>query len=78
MDPLRTGVAQVDEDPVMQLLLSGEAGTLHEAEEKYLNASLPELLRLVAGALSDEALNDHPLMALLRAHGSRGWEDSVL
>jgi hypothetical protein len=67
-----------EQDPVLRLLLDGSAQTAHEAEEMYLNACLPEVLRLLQGPLSDEELGQHPLMAMLRAHGSRGWEDSLL
>ena len=35
------------DDPVIQLLLRGEARTLHEAEEKYLDAALPRILDLL-------------------------------
>jgi hypothetical protein len=33
-----------EEDPVIGLLLSGAARTLHEAEELYLDNCLPELI----------------------------------
>lgn len=65
------------EDPVAQLLLSGRAYTVREAEELYLDSCLPEVVRLLEGALSDEELGRHPLMAMLRSHGSRGWEDEI-
>jgi hypothetical protein len=42
----------------------------------YLNASIPEILHLLA-PLSDEELVNHPLLLLLRSHGSRGREDSL-
>lgn len=74
----KSGVPEVDDDPVLRLLRSGEAKPLHEAEEMYLDASMPEVLRLLASSLSDEELCNHPLMVLLRAHGSRGWGDSLL
>jgi hypothetical protein len=44
----------------------------------YLDASMPEVLRLIGSSVSDEELCRHPLMILLRSHGSRGWEDSLL
>lgn len=66
------------EDPVLARLLRGEAETLHEAEDLYLNASLPELYALAASDLSNDELAVHPLVQLLLSHGSRGWEDSVL
>ncbi len=68
----------VTDDPVIRLLLSGEARILHEAEEKCLDSAMPEILELLAGPLSREELVRHPLLQLLRAHGSRGWEDSIL
>jgi hypothetical protein len=76
--PLQDDCLGLEQDPVLGLLLSGAAQTAYEAEEMYLDACLPEVLRLLQGPLSDEELGQHPLMALLRAHGSRGWEDSLL
>ena len=72
------GVPGVTDDPVIRLLLSGEAKTLREAEEKYLDSAIPEILDLLRGSLSDEELARHPLLQMIRAHGSRGWEDSIL
>jgi hypothetical protein len=69
---------ELDSDPVLRLLLTGQARTVSEAEEMYLNASLPEVLRLLQSPLSDEELGRHPLLVLFRRHGSRGWEDSLL
>jgi hypothetical protein len=65
------------EDPVSRLLLSGKAQTLREAEELFLDTCLPEVLRLLQSPLSDEELGRHPLMVMLRSHGSRGWEEAV-
>jgi hypothetical protein len=64
-------------DPVDRLLLTGQASSLREAEEMYLDASMPELLKLCGSSMSNEELEQHPLFRLLLAHGSRGWEDSV-
>ena len=64
-------------DPVAQLLLTGKAQTLHDAEELYLDSCLPEVLRLLESGLSDEELGQHPLMCMLRAHGSRPWEEAA-
>jgi hypothetical protein len=69
---------ELDRDPVLHLLLTGQARTEAEAEEMYLNASLPEVIRLLQGPLSDEELGRHPLLVMFRRHGSRGWEDSLL
>ena len=68
----------VTDDPVLAPLFYGAARTLHEAEEMYLNAALPEVFRLAGSALSNEELAAHPLYRLLLSHGSRGWEDSLL
>lgn len=73
-----SGVPEIDNDPVMRLLLSGQARTLDEAEEMYLDASMGEILRLIGSDLTNEELCNHPLLVLLGAHGSRGWEDSIL
>ncbi len=71
-------VSAVMDDPVIQLLLRGEARMLDEAEEKCLDAAIPEILDLLRSPLSNEELARHPLLNLVRAHGSRGWEDSLL
>jgi hypothetical protein len=77
MTPERDDITHLSNDPVAQLLLRGEAETLREAEERYLDSCLPEVVRLLESGLSDEELGRHPLMRMLRAHGSRGWEESV-
>jgi hypothetical protein len=43
----------------------------------YLDASLPEVIRLLESPLSDEELGRHPLLVMYSRHGSRGWEDSL-
>jgi hypothetical protein len=68
----------VTDDPVIQLLLNGQAHTLHEAEDKYLDGAMPEILDLLRSRLTNEELARHPLLSLVLAHGSRGWEDSIL
>ncbi len=72
----------VKDDPVTMLLLTGEASTVHEAETKYLNENVEAISRmvveLVESDLTDEEFGRHPLILLLRGHGSRRWEDSVL
>lgn len=70
-------LTHVSNDPVAQLLLRGRAETLHEAEELYLDSCLPEVLRLLRSGLSDDELGRHPLMRMLRSHGSRGWEEAL-
>jgi hypothetical protein len=75
--PEREDITCLSSDPVAQLLLSGKAETVREAEELYLDSCLPEVVRLLQSGLSDEELGRHPLMRMLRAHGSRGWEEAV-
>jgi hypothetical protein len=70
-------VTRLTDDPVSQLLLAGKAETLREAEELYLDSCLPEVVRLLESGLSDEELGRHPLMRMLRSHGSRGWEEAT-
>jgi hypothetical protein len=73
-----SNLPELDSDPVLHLLLTGQAQTAAEAEEMYLNASMPAILELLASDLSDEEVCSHPLLVLLRTHGSRGREDSLL
>jgi enoyl-CoA hydratase/carnithine racemase len=74
--------ALVTDDPVMELLLTGQATTAQEAEELFLKNNVDsitrQVLELVESDLSEEALSLHPLALLLRGHGSRAWEDSLL
>jgi hypothetical protein len=78
MEPSPDHIPGVTDDPVIRLLLSGEARTLHEAEEKYLDSAIPEILDLLRSPLSKEELARRPLLQLVRAHGSRAREDSIL
>jgi hypothetical protein len=64
-------------DPILVLLLRGEAETVAQAEEMYLDAHVRDVIRLAESALPDEEFRQHPLVALLLSHGSRGWEDSL-
>ena len=68
----------VTDDPVLRLILAGKAKTLDEAEEIYLDESLPEVLELLRQPIPDDELARHPLLTLLRVRGSRGREDSIL
>jgi hypothetical protein len=77
MTPEREDITHLSSDPVAQLLLAGKAATVREAEELCLDSCLPEVVRLLQSGLSDEELGRHPLMRMLRAHGSRGWEETV-
>lgn len=74
----KTGIPEVDDDPVLRLLWSKAATSLFEAEEIYLDSSLPQIVELFGSSLSDEELGRHPLLLLLLSHGSRGREDSLL
>lgn len=66
----------VTDDPVLRLILTGRARDLDEAEELYLDESLPAIVSLIGSGVSGEELLAHPLMALLRSRGTRGREDS--
>jgi hypothetical protein len=77
MTPELEDITSLSSDPVAQLLLGGRAETLHEAEELYLDSCLPEVVKLLQSELSDEELGRHPLMQMLRSHGSRGWEEAL-
>jgi hypothetical protein len=68
----------VTDDPVIQLILSGRAQTFEEAEELFLTESLPAIVELIGSPLSNEELEKHPLMVLLRSRGMSGREDSLL
>jgi hypothetical protein len=78
MDALDDDIPGVTDDPVLRLILAGKARSLDEAEEMYLDESLPQLLELLRRPIPDEELARHPLLTLLRVRGSRGREDSVL
>jgi len=78
METKNEEIPGVTDDPVLRLIFDGKARTLDEAEEIYLDESLPELLELLRKPIPDEELADHPLMTLLRVRGSRGREDSLL
>jgi hypothetical protein len=78
MDLQYDDITGVTVDPVLSRILTGRARTLDEAEEIYLDESLPQLLELLRQPIPDEELARHPLMRLLRLRGSRGWEDSLL
>ena len=65
-------------DPVADLILRGEAATVDEAEEIYLDRHIEEVVRLVESTLSDDDFRRHPLIALLFSRGSRGFEDSLV
>jgi hypothetical protein len=64
-------------DPVADLIVSGRASTVAEAENLYLDEHLADLIALVESDLTDAAFRRHPLVALLLARGSRSPEDSL-
>ena len=78
MEPLHDDILGVTDDPVLRLILAGKARGLDEAEEMYLDESLPQVLELLRKPIADEELAQHPLLRLLRLRGSRGREDSLL
>ena len=65
-------------DPVLRMILTGQAKDLYEAEELYLDRSLPEILTLLGSSQSNSEIERHPLLCLLRRRGMRGREDSIL
>jgi hypothetical protein len=71
-------IPDVTDDPVMGYIFRGEAESLHEAEEMYLDAAMPEWIALLESGMSPEELGRHPLFELPLFHGSRAWEDSLL
>jgi hypothetical protein len=66
-----------ENEPVIELLLSGQARTVEEAEELYLDTHLDDVVRLVESPLSEAEFRRHPLIVLLMSHGSRAREDSL-
>jgi hypothetical protein len=59
-----------------ELLLSGRARSVAEAESLFLDQHLNEIARVVV-ELDDEAFVRHEAVKLLLAYGSRPWEDSL-
>lgn len=66
-----------EDDPVVTMLLREEATTAHEAESRYLDSHIADVVALVNSPLSDAEFRRHPLIMMLFAHGSREWEDSL-
>lgn len=64
-------------DPVVEMLLTSQACTLEEAEERYLSEHLEEVAALVRSPMAEAEFRRHPLIQLMLARGSRGWEDSL-
>ena len=63
MAELHDEIPGVTDDPVIRLILEGKARNLDEAEEMYLDESLPEVLELLRLPIPDEELAQHPLIA---------------
>jgi hypothetical protein len=58
----RQPLFEVTGDPLADLILQGEAEAAHQAEERYLDRNIDEVVRLVESSLSDEELREHPLL----------------
>ena len=71
-------ISGVTDDPVLSLIMANRARNLDEAEELYLDESMPAILELIGSSMTNAELERHPLMMLLRARGMRGREDSLL
>src|SRR5262249_5359437 len=78
MPPESDHIPGVTDDPVLRLILSGRVNTLDEAEELFLDESLPAIIQLIGSPLSNAELERHPRLVLLRSRGMRGREDSLL
>lgn len=62
-------------DPVLTIFLSGQAETLEEAEDRYLDETYPELLELLNGPATQEELDNHPLIIRWAERGNRRHPD---
>lgn len=60
-----------------ELLLSGASQEMGEAEDRFLDGHLAQIVDLVT-TLSDQDFAEHEAVKLLFAHGSRAWEDGLL
>jgi hypothetical protein len=65
------------DDPIANLLIAGLATDVADAERLYLDTHIDQVVAFVQSGMPDEELRRHPLIALLLAHGSRGFEDSL-
>ena len=64
VEPTPTITWTAEEDPVVAMLLRGEAATSREAEARYLDTHLTEIVDLVNSPLSDTEFRRHPLIPL--------------
>jgi hypothetical protein len=78
MEAQHAEIPGVTDDPVLRLIIEGRAQSLDDAEELYLDESIPQVLELLRSPITDDELARHPLLLLLRVRGSRGREDSLL
>jgi len=76
MQGVTLGPGSATQQEIDELLLSGRAETMAEAEGLYLDAHLKEIAEL-AEWLPEEEFRRHELVRLLLAHGSRRWEDAL-
>ena len=74
---METEPTSILEDPIVKLLLSGEADNPSAAERIYLDSHIADIVALVKSPLSEAEFRRHPLIMMLFSHGSREWEDSL-
>jgi hypothetical protein len=68
----------ITDDPVLRLVFTGQAETVEQAEEMYLESMHSELMDLLSGPLTNAELERHPLIVMLRRRAPRGWDESIL
>lgn len=66
-----------EEDPIVRMILDGEASSASEAEARYLDSHIEEIVELVNSPMPEEEFRAHPLIMMLFAHGSREWDESL-
>lgn len=77
MNPSDPPLRSEDVEPyITELLLTGKAQTVSEAESMFLDDHLDQIAQLAA-TLDDEQIASHEAVKLLMSHGSRSWEDSL-
>jgi hypothetical protein len=69
--------AAICDREINELHLSGQAQTVSEAENQFLDAHLSKLAEWI-GSLTGEEANNDEVVRLLLSDGSRPWEDSLL
>ncbi len=78
MEPANDQRLGPNDDRIFEIYLRGDAQSLYEAEDRYLDMVLPEILELIGSPLTNAELAEHPIMKMLFEHGSRPREDSIL